>query len=236
MHDKMSDKEQSWPALPFAEWKDTCATLHMWTQIVGKVRLARGRCDSLVGSPALRFRRGLTTSSIPCPGGNFEISFDFIDHGLDIRTSSGASRTDRRFTIARWPDFIVSSWNCCARWESALKSGRCPSKYRIRFASIRTSLTRVTTPLTRVSDVLIEANGIRYFDGHGPDFYVDSQGAQHFHELAIKSGHRAMVKRDSARGAAAGPDIEAVIDEVETDFEVSAGEGIEEVVRPRAET
>ena len=94
MNDKMSDREQAWPALPFAEWKDTCATLHMWTQIVGKVRLAK---SPLINHwwevPLYVSARGLTTSSIPCLGGNFEISFDFIDHRLDIRTSGGASRT-----------------------------------------------------------------------------------------------------------------------------------------------
>jgi len=94
MNDNMSDKEHAWPALPFAEWKDTCSTLHMWTQIVGKVRLAQ---SPLINHwwevPLYVSARGLTTSSIPCPGGNFEISFDFIDHRLDIKTSSGASRT-----------------------------------------------------------------------------------------------------------------------------------------------
>ena len=94
MNDRMSDKEQAWPALPFAEWKDTCATLHMWTQIVGKVRLAQ---SPLINHwwevPLYVSARGLTTSSIPRSGGNFEISFDFIDHRLDIRTNSGESRT-----------------------------------------------------------------------------------------------------------------------------------------------
>src|SRR6202167_3781172 len=94
MNDKISEREQAWPALPFAEWKDTCATLHMWTQIVGKVRLAQ---SPLINHwwevPLYVSARGLTTSSIPRPGGNFEISFDFIDHRLDIRTNSGESRT-----------------------------------------------------------------------------------------------------------------------------------------------
>jgi hypothetical protein len=94
MSDRMPDKEHAWPALPFAEWKDTCATLHMWAQIVGKVRLAQ---SPLINHwwevPLYISARGLTTSSIPCRGGIFEISFDFVDHRLDIKTSSGASRT-----------------------------------------------------------------------------------------------------------------------------------------------
>ncbi len=92
----MSDKEQAWPALPFVEWKDTCATLHMWTQIVGKVRLAQ---SPLINHwwevPLYVSARGLTTSSIPCPTGSFEISFDFIDHRLDIKTSRRRISRDR---------------------------------------------------------------------------------------------------------------------------------------------
>ena len=94
MIDKISEKEQSWPALPLAEWKDTCATLHMWTQIVGKVRLAQ---SPLINHwwevPLYVYARGLTTSAIPCPGGTFDVTFDFIDHRLDIKTSRGESRT-----------------------------------------------------------------------------------------------------------------------------------------------
>ena len=84
----------AWPELPLEAWQDTYATLHMWTQIVGKVRLAQ---SPLINHwwevPLYVSARGLTTSSIPCPTGSFEISFDFIDHRLDIKTSDGASRT-----------------------------------------------------------------------------------------------------------------------------------------------
>jgi hypothetical protein len=94
MIDRILEKEQSWPALPFAEWKDTCATLHMWTQIVGKVRLAQ---SPLINHwwevPLYVYARGLTTSAIPCPGGTFDVTFDFIDHRLDIKTSRGEART-----------------------------------------------------------------------------------------------------------------------------------------------
>src|ERR1700683_2759377 len=90
LNDRMSDKAQAWPALPFGEWKDTCATLHMWTQIVGKVRLAQ---SPLINHwwevPLSVYARGLTTSAIPRLGGTFEITFDFIDHRLDIDSSRG---------------------------------------------------------------------------------------------------------------------------------------------------
>ena len=83
-------RAQAWPALPFAEWKDTCATLHMWTQIVGKVRLARSPyMNHWWQVPLYVSARGLTTSPIPCPYGDFEIEFDFIEHALRFETSRG---------------------------------------------------------------------------------------------------------------------------------------------------
>ncbi|MGD0307098.1 MAG: DUF5996 family protein [Candidatus Acidiferrales bacterium] len=83
-----------WPALPFAQWKDTCETLHMWMQIVGKIRLA---LTPLVNHwwevPFYVTSRGLTTSPIPYEHGNFEMEFDFIEHLLRIETSNGATET-----------------------------------------------------------------------------------------------------------------------------------------------
>ena len=81
----------SWPPLPFAEWKDTASTLHMWTQIVGKIRLTRTPWINHSWHVTLYLTaRGLTTSPIPHPAGIFEIRFDFIDHKLRILKSDGA--------------------------------------------------------------------------------------------------------------------------------------------------
>jgi Family of unknown function (DUF5996) len=84
----------SWPELPLQAWQDTYATLHLWTQIVGKVRLA---LSPLINHwwevPLYVNARGLTTSAIPYGDENFEIDFDFIDHQLEIRTSWGATRS-----------------------------------------------------------------------------------------------------------------------------------------------
>jgi len=86
----------SWPALPLAEWKDTYATLHMWTQIVGKVRLALSpQINHWWGSALYVTARGLTTSPIPYKEGVFEVSLDFIAHTLEIATSLGESRAFR---------------------------------------------------------------------------------------------------------------------------------------------
>ncbi|MGA2905753.1 MAG: DUF5996 family protein, partial [Candidatus Korobacteraceae bacterium] len=78
------------PPLPYDSWKGTLATLHMWTQIVGKVRLA---LTPLVNHwwnvPLYVSARGLTTSVMPYENGDVEIWFDFIDHKLRIETSDG---------------------------------------------------------------------------------------------------------------------------------------------------
>lgn len=87
-----SDLPECWPALPLASWKDTCATLHMWTQIVGKVRLALTPLSNHWWNvPLYLSTRGLTTSPIPYGPRSFEVEFDFLTHHLVIRSSDGRS-------------------------------------------------------------------------------------------------------------------------------------------------
>ena len=82
-----------WPELPLDAWKDTYATLHMWTEIVGKVRLALSpRLNHWWQVPLYVNSSGLTTSAIPYSGGIFEVQFDFIRHNLIIQTSRGSER------------------------------------------------------------------------------------------------------------------------------------------------
>jgi hypothetical protein len=89
----MLDHPDAWPALPLSAWADTYATLHMWTQIVGKVRLA---LSPLVNHwwevPLYVTASGLTTSPIPYEKGVFEIEFNFVTHKLEIVTSAGETR------------------------------------------------------------------------------------------------------------------------------------------------
>jgi hypothetical protein len=90
------NQSQHWPALPLAEWKDTYATLHMWMQIVGKVRLALCSPTNHWWSTAFYVTaRGLTTSAMPYEKGIFEVHFDFINHALEIETSLGETSTFR---------------------------------------------------------------------------------------------------------------------------------------------
>jgi hypothetical protein len=82
-----------WPALPYADWQDTRATLHLWTQVVGKIRLAQTPWLNHSWHVALYVTaRGLTTGPIPHPACEFQIDFDFIDHALWVRTSAGEAR------------------------------------------------------------------------------------------------------------------------------------------------
>lgn len=82
-----------WPPLPSDAWEETYATLHMWTQIVGKIRLALSPpINHWWHVPLYVTSRGLTTSPIPFGGQSFEIIFDFIDHNLWIQTSGGATK------------------------------------------------------------------------------------------------------------------------------------------------
>jgi hypothetical protein len=90
----MSDIVEAWPALPLEAWQDTYSTLHMWTQIVGKIRKTLTPLVNHWWNVTLYVTaRGLTTSPIPYGAGTFEIHFDFIDHELEIQTCEGASKS-----------------------------------------------------------------------------------------------------------------------------------------------
>jgi hypothetical protein len=84
----MNAVEQYWPALPLEEWEATYRTLHMWTQIVGKILVALTPLENHFWNVALYVSpRGLTTAPIPYRGRAFEIQFDFVNHRLELRTS-----------------------------------------------------------------------------------------------------------------------------------------------------
>ncbi|BBX15332.1 hypothetical protein CRI77_15620 [Mycolicibacterium duvalii] len=89
-----ADPRPNWPTLRVSDWTPTRDTLHMWTQIVGKIRMRHAPLvnhwwqATLYVSP-----RGLTTSAIPYRSGAFEMEFDFLGHRLDIRSSDGGTQS-----------------------------------------------------------------------------------------------------------------------------------------------
>jgi hypothetical protein len=85
--------QEAWPELPYAAWRDSCETLHLMTQIVGKIRLARTPWLNHSWHVTLYVTaNGLTTSPIPDGARSFQIDFDFIDQTLRISTSDGRQR------------------------------------------------------------------------------------------------------------------------------------------------
>ena len=84
----------AWPHLPLSDWADTQTTLHRWTQIVGKTRLALAPMQNHWWQVALYVTaRGLGTSPMPYAKGNIELEFDFLDHQLVARTSDGVTKS-----------------------------------------------------------------------------------------------------------------------------------------------
>jgi hypothetical protein len=83
-----------WPALPYHEWKETYDTLHMWTQVVGKIALALAPPVNHSWAVAMHVTaRGLATRTLQHRSQSFTIEFDFIEHALVIRASGGERRT-----------------------------------------------------------------------------------------------------------------------------------------------
>jgi Family of unknown function (DUF5996) len=90
---QQGERAEGWPVLPYEAWRDTCQTLHMWTQIVGKVRMELSPFVNHWWHVTLYITpRGLTTSSIPSQEGTFDVTFDFVEHNLSIRTSQGTTK------------------------------------------------------------------------------------------------------------------------------------------------
>jgi Family of unknown function (DUF5996) len=87
-----------WPPLPYAEWENTRDTLHMWTQIVGKTRMALAPLENHWWNvPLYVTPRGLSTSAIPCGADTFEMEFDLVAHQLLLRKSSGTQHGMRLY-------------------------------------------------------------------------------------------------------------------------------------------
>jgi hypothetical protein len=135
----MTPDAPAWPDLPYAAWKDTCQTLHLWTQIVGKIRLARTPWLNHSWHVTLYVSaRGLTTSPIPDGERTFEIDFDFIDHVLRVRTSDGQAR---ELVLAPMPvaDFYAELFRALSQLGIDVRINETPSEIpdAIRFSEDR---------------------------------------------------------------------------------------------------
>ncbi len=117
-----------WPELPTAAWRDSSAALQLFTQIAGKIRLAKSPWLNHSWHVTLYVTaRGLTTSPIPDGDRTFQIDFDFIDHMLRISTSDG---TGRQFGLAGQSvaSFYATTMSNLKDLESASSSTRCRTK------------------------------------------------------------------------------------------------------------
>ncbi|MEP6993103.1 MAG: DUF5996 family protein [Acidobacteriota bacterium] len=124
-----------WPSLPLEAWSDTYATLHLWLQIVGKIRLAYSPWVNHGWSVTLYVTaRGLTTSPIPYGARSFQMDFDFIDHQLRIQSSDGGAGA-----LALRPQPVVAFyrelWNALAKLDLHVKINPMPNEVQdpIRF-------------------------------------------------------------------------------------------------------
>jgi hypothetical protein len=131
----MSDIYERWPSLPWKAWESTANTLHMWTQVVGKTRLALVPLQAHWWNVALYVSpRGLTTHAMPIPNGNLEVEFDFLEHQLRFRLSDG-----RNHRFALHPQSVAvfyASYLDCLRElgvEVKLSPVPCELKDPIRF-------------------------------------------------------------------------------------------------------
>jgi hypothetical protein len=138
-------EREAWPDLSYEAWRDTCATLQLWTQIVGKIRLSQTPWLNHSWHVTLYVTaRGLTTSPIPFAERVFQIDFDFIDHLLRVETSNGAQR---QIPLRAQPvaDFYTAIMATLADLGMRVKIG----EWQTRFASARTERTPLTIPNMR---------------------------------------------------------------------------------------
>jgi hypothetical protein len=117
-----------WPELPLEAWKDTCATLHLWTQIVGKVRMAKSSWLNHSWHVTLYVTpRGLTTGPVPYGERVFQIDFDFVDHELLLQSSDGSGS---RFALEPQTvaDFYARVMRALEKLDLAVDINRLPNE------------------------------------------------------------------------------------------------------------
>src|SRR6195256_95152 len=159
----MSGASQThWPELPTAAWRETYATLHLWTQIIGKIRLVRSPWLNHSWHVALYVTaRGLTTSPIPDGGRTFQIDFDLIDHALRVSTSDG---TQRQFALAGQSVASFHAAVMAALWETGIHIAidEMPNELPepIRFSEDKKHASYDPTAVRRFLQILVNADRV----------------------------------------------------------------------------
>ena len=160
-----TSSDEPWPELPYTAWQDTCATLQLWTQIVGKVRLKQTPWLNHSWQVALYVTpRGLTTSSIPYGADAFELSFDFVDHVLRAQTSQGGAGSDGsvRLEAKSVADFYRELMQLLEQLHVPVKIDELPNELPepIRFSQDRVHASYDPEYARRFGRVLLQADRV----------------------------------------------------------------------------
>jgi hypothetical protein len=207
-----------WPALPWPEWEATASTLHMWTQIVGKTRLALSPLQAHWWNvPLYVTARGLSTAAMPVPDGVLEIEFDFADHQLLFRMSSGA-----RFSVPLRPqsvaDFYREYQGCLSQLGVSVRINPVPVEIKdpIPFAKDTQHASYDTEYVRRFWRVLMHATTLfqRFSSG-----FLGKVSPVHF----FWGSFDLAVTRFSGRRASAKENADAITREAYSHEVISAG-------------
>jgi len=208
----------NWPKLPFPEWESTCDTLHMWTQIVGKTRLAlTPRENHWWNVPLYVTPRGLNTSPIPFRDKTFDVEFDFIAHKLFARTSEGAERS-----IALFPrsvaDFYGEYMSCLRSMEIEVSIHLTPDEFddTTPFDQDRRHASYDTAYVESFRNILIRSDQVlKKFRS----LFVGKCSPVHF----FWGSFDLAVTRFSGRRAAQGKDVDPITREAYSHEVISCG-------------
>jgi len=154
-HEAMGDPAGEWPALPYAEWRDTRDTLHMYTQVIGKLRLALSPFEpGWANVPLYVTARGLTTSPVPVGLRTFDAELDLHDHVLVLRSGDGP--VERRPLGGSVADFYTDVMDALRRMRIDVSISMLPSEVPdpIPFNEDRTHATYEPEQVERFHRVL----------------------------------------------------------------------------------
>ena len=153
MTGEITEPEVRWPELPLADWQETCTTLQLWTQVVGKIRLVLTPWPAITHSWHVVLyvtTRGLTTSPILVVNGA-SIDFDFIDHRLVMAVDDGRVRQLDLLKQRSVADFYSTVMAMLDDLACRSASIRCQTRFRARCASARMRSTPPMTPNTPIA-------------------------------------------------------------------------------------